>query len=104
MSPLTQAAHGSAARHAAYDLKELRGQGLVRKTADGSPRYEAPPDGWRARACLLVLRDKVIQPLLHDGGRRKTGRKPAETPELDLCYEALQGSRRQRLKTLGIAA
>jgi hypothetical protein len=46
----------------------------------------------------------VIQPLLHHGGRRKTGRKPAETTELDLGYEALQGSRRQLLKTLGIAA
>ncbi|MFH1108268.1 MAG: hypothetical protein V1790_03590 [Planctomycetota bacterium] len=98
------AAQGYAARHAAYDLKKLRAKGLIRKTAEGSRRYEATPDGLQAMACLIVLREKVIKPLLHHGGHRKAGRRPAGATELDLCYEAVQGSMKQLFKTLGIAA
>jgi hypothetical protein len=55
-------------------------------------------------ACLIVLREKVIQPLLHDGGHRKADRKPAGTTQLDLYDEVVQGSMKQLFKTLGMAA
>jgi hypothetical protein len=98
------AAQGYAPRHAAYDLKKLRAKGLIRKTAEHSRRYEAIPDGLRAMACLIVLRDKVIKPLLHCGGHRKTGRQPAATTEVDSCYDQVQCSMQQLFKTLHIAA
>ena len=51
------------ARHAAYDLKKLRAKGLIGKVAS-SRRYQAPPEGLRTIAALVVLRDKVIKPIL----------------------------------------
>jgi hypothetical protein len=50
-------------RHAAYDLKKLRGKGLVQR-GDKTPRYEATSTGLRTLTALLVLRDNVIQPRL----------------------------------------
>jgi hypothetical protein len=50
-------------RRAAYDLKKLRSKGMVRKIGT-LRRYEPEPDGLRAMAALVVLREKVIRPLL----------------------------------------
>jgi hypothetical protein len=50
-------------RHAAYDLKKLRGKKLVEKIGS-SHRYQPTRQGLRAMTALLVLRDKVIKPLL----------------------------------------
>lgn len=49
-------------RRAAYDLKKLRGKGLVRKIGT-SRRYDSEPAGLRAMTALVVLREKVIRPL-----------------------------------------
>jgi hypothetical protein len=58
-----QAEAGNGPRRAAYDLKKLRGKGMVRKIGT-SRRYEPEPDGLRAMTALVVLREKVIKPLL----------------------------------------
>ena len=50
-------------RQAAYDLKKLRGKEFVRKI-EHSHRYEPLAHGLRAMTALIVLRDKVIKPLL----------------------------------------
>ena len=50
-------------RQAAYDLKKLRGKELVSKIGN-SRRYRPTPTGLKAMAALMVLRDKVIMPLL----------------------------------------
>jgi hypothetical protein len=50
-------------RHAAYDLKKLRGKQILRRIAH-SRRYEPLPTGLRAMTALLVLRNKAIKPLL----------------------------------------
>jgi len=50
-------------RRAAYDLKKLRGKGMVRKIGT-SRRYATDPAGLRAITALLVLREKIIRPLL----------------------------------------
>ena len=46
-----------------YHLKKLRGKNVVRKIAT-SRRYETVPEGLQAMAALLVLRDKVVRPVL----------------------------------------
>jgi hypothetical protein len=50
-------------RHAAYNLKKLRGKQILRRIAH-SHRYEPLPTGLRAMTALLVLRNKAIKPLL----------------------------------------
>lgn len=51
------------ARRAAYDLKKLRGKQLVGRI-DRSHRYELLPDGVPTVAALVLLREKVLKPLL----------------------------------------
>ncbi len=55
-----QTACGYGPRQAAYDLKKLRGKHLITKLP-ASRRYQAPPEGLRSMAALLLLRDQVIQ-------------------------------------------
>ncbi len=51
------------ARRAAYDLKKLRGKALVARV-ERSHRYELLPAGVPVIAALVLLRDKVLKPLL----------------------------------------
>ena len=48
-------------RHAAYDLKKLRGKQIVRRIGH-TRRYEPLPTGLRAMTALLVLRNKPSNP------------------------------------------
>lgn len=50
-------------RHAAYDLAKLRGKQLVQRRAR-SRRYAAEPGGVRMMCAYLLLREKIIKPLL----------------------------------------
>jgi hypothetical protein len=50
-----------APRHAAYDLKKLRGKQIIRRIGH-TRRYEPLLTGLRAMTALLVLRDKAIKP------------------------------------------
>jgi hypothetical protein len=71
-------------RHAAYDLKKFRAKDFVRKI-ESTRRYEVVPQGLRAMSALLVLRDKVIKPLLAAACQLKRGPNPlppALAPEL----------------------
>ena len=54
---------GYGVRQAAYDLKKLRGKNLVHKKP-GSRRYEVPPAALRQIGALVILREKVLQPIL----------------------------------------
>jgi hypothetical protein len=53
---------------------------------------------------LLVLRDKVIKPLLACCIQRKQGRKPKNITPLDVQYDHLQTGIRNLFDELGIAA
>jgi hypothetical protein len=90
-------------RQAAYDLKKLRGKQLIQRKGN-SHRYEPLPDGLRAMAALITIRDDVIKPLLASRGRLKRGRPPTKTAPLDACYAALQHEMRALFQYLGIAA
>ena len=90
-------------RHAAYDVKKLRGKKLVEKIAS-SHRYQPTPQGLRALTALMALRDKVIKPLLASSCQLKRGPKPKNATLLDQHYERLQAGMQDLFGDLGIAA
>jgi DNA-binding transcriptional ArsR family regulator len=90
-------------RQAAYDLKKLRAKGLVEKTGERSRRYRASVDGIRAMVALIVLREKVLKPLLRYGGRCKPGSKTAATAEIDAQYQIIQRQMQHLFKILKLA-
>jgi hypothetical protein len=90
-------------RKAAYDLKKLRGKDVIRRVGK-SRRYEIVPDGLRAVTALLLLRDKVIKPVLAGAGKPRRGRKPKNQSPIDAHYEAIQFQMRSLFQLIGVAA
>jgi len=90
------------ARQAAYDLKKLRGKNLVRLVPK-SRRYEVVPKGLQTLTALLVLRDRVIKPVLAGVGKPKRGPKPKNRSPLDVQYETVHTEMRNLLQIIGIA-
>ena len=74
------------ARHAAYDLRKLRGKGLVARVGT-TRRYQPTTPAIRTLVALL-----------------KPGRPPKRVHPLDVHYENLQREMRHTLDTLGLAA
>lgn len=89
-------------RQASYDLRKLRAKGVVKRIPK-SLRYEAEPKGLRASAALLVLRNKVLVPLLAKQGKRYNGPRCHMSP-IDMHYDNIQNEMQQAFKVLGIAA
>lgn len=89
-------------RHASYDLKKLRGKQWVHKIGK-SRRYEPSPDGLMLMTALLILREKIIKPVLAGAGKPKRGRKPLWQSELDIHYDKVQTEMRSLFLILGIA-
>jgi hypothetical protein len=91
-------------RHqASYDLKKFRGKQMVGRLAR-KQRYETLPQGLKALAALLVLRDKVIQPLLAGALQTRPARGAQNPTRLDHHYETLRVGMRGLFQELGIAA
>jgi hypothetical protein len=90
-------------RHAAYDLRKLRGKGLIDRVGT-TRRYQPTTPAIRTVVALLILREKIIKPVLAGAGRPKPGRPPKNPHPLDVHYENLQREMRQTLHTLGVAA
>jgi hypothetical protein len=84
-------------RQAAYDLKKLRGKDLVVKVAH-SRCYRVLAGGVRTIAGLVILRDKVLKPLLAalanprdpHPPRPREGRKPKHRTRIDDHYQTLR--------------
>ena len=91
------------ARHAAYDLKKLRAKQFVRRIPK-SQRYEATAAGLKAMTALIVLREKVIKPLLAAAQAQRKPRKPRNPTPLDVHYECLRVAMRGVFQELGVAA
>ena len=89
-------------RKAAYDLKKLRGKNIVRKIGK-SRRYEVVPDGLRSVTALLVLREKVIKPVLAGVCIPRPGRRPKNQNPLDAHYAAFQSQMHDLFQLIGIA-
>jgi hypothetical protein len=77
------------ARRAAYDLKKLRAKNLLIKVAD-SRRYSIPPEAIRTIGALVILREKVLRPILAGVGKPKMGRKPKNWSPIDEHYETIR--------------
>jgi len=88
-------------RQAAYDLKKLRGKDLVYKV-DRSRRYQVSAESLRTMTALLVLREKVIKPLLAGVGHQH-GERPENLHPVDAQYEALQHQMVSLFQLIGIA-
>jgi hypothetical protein len=90
-------------RRAAYDIKKLRAKGMVSKIGK-SRRYETVPEGIRSLTALLVLREKIIRPLLAASGQPEPAAKPSHPTPVDHRYESLRDAMRSLFTELGIAA
>jgi hypothetical protein len=88
-------------RNAAYDLTKLKGKKLVQRVK-GSRRYKADPSGVRAMCAYLILRDKVIKPLLA-GVVRPFGRPPKVQAPVDQHYVRLREELNRTFETIGLA-
>jgi hypothetical protein len=92
-----------ASRHASYDLSKLLGKALVERV-ERTRRYRIPPYGVRILAGMLVLRERVLKPVLAGLGKARIGRPPKQIHPLDKHYEVLQHELRRTFETLGLAA
>ena len=90
-------------RRAAYDIKKLRAKDMVNRIGN-SRRYQTVPQGIRSLTALLVLREKIIRPLLAASGQPEPTAKPAHPTPIDHHYESLRAGMRGLFTELGIAA
>jgi len=90
-------------RHAAYDLKKLRGKHIVQRIGR-TCRYETLPTGLRAMTALIVLRNKAIKPLLAAARPLRPARGPQNPKPIDAHYQTMQGAMRGIFHELGLAA
>jgi hypothetical protein len=90
-------------RHAAYDLKKLRGKQIVRRIGH-SRRYEPLPTGLRAITALLVLRNKAIKPLLAAAQPLHPARGAHNPKPIDAHYHAIEVAMKGVFHELGLAA
>lgn len=88
-------------RHAAYDLKKLRGKQWVKKI-DHSRRYETIPAGLQIMTALVVLRDKVIMPVLAGIGYSKPQPSLKQESDIDKHYRLIQSQMRSLFHLLGL--
>lgn len=94
---------GYGGRQAAYDLRKLRGKALIERI-DKTRRYRVKRPGIRLLAGWLILREKVLKPILAGVYRPKRGRPPKNLHSLDVHYQHLQREMLATLQALKIAA
>jgi hypothetical protein len=90
-------------RHAAYDLKKLRGKQIVCRIGR-TRRYEPLARGLRAMTALVVLRNKAIKPLLAAAQPLHPTRGPHNPKPIDAHYDAVRLAMQGVFHELGIAA
>jgi hypothetical protein len=94
---------GYQGRKAAYDLRKLRGKAIVERLGR-TRRYRLRRPGIRVLSGLLILREKVLKPVLAGVCRPKPGRPPRNLHPLDVHYQKLQREMLATLQTLQLAA
>ena len=90
-------------RHASSDLKKLRGKNLVH-LREHSRSYEATGDGLRAMVAFLVLRDKVLSPLLAGVCTRHAVPKQQHQSPIGINYDTMQSEMQKIFNIIGVAA
>lgn len=91
------------ARQAAYDLKKLRGKQFVRRITK-TRRYEPIPEGLKAMVAMVVLREKVIKPLLAAAKQTKPSHGAQNPTAVDQHYNVLRTEMNGLFRELGLAA
>jgi hypothetical protein len=76
-------------RRAAHDLWKVRGKEWVSKVPD-SRRHFILQQAVRTIAALVILREKILRPILAGVGKPKTGRKPKNRSSIDQHYQAVR--------------
>jgi len=90
-------------RHAAYDLKKLRGKDIVCRIGH-TRRYQPLTSGLRAITALVVLRNKALKPLLAAARPLHPTRGGLNPKPIDAHYHALRFAMQSVFRELGIAA
>lgn len=90
-------------RHAAYDLKKLQGKQMVEHVGKRR-RYQPMLNSLRAMAALLVLRDKVVRPILAAAQPLRPSRGTQNSAPIDRHYETIRLAMQEIFHELGIAA
>ena len=90
-------------RHAAYDLKKLRGKQVIDRIRH-TRRYETLPSGLRALTALLVLRNKAIKPLLAAAQPLRPTRGAHNPHPIDAHYQTINLAMHGVFHELGLAA
>lgn len=89
---------------ASYDLRKLRYKALVRKVPR-SRRYEIDSaSALRAIAALLLLRERIIRPLVSAASRPTLSAQPRRISPLDQRYRGVHREIRSLFETVGLAA
>lgn len=90
-------------RQASYYLKKFRGKNLIRRIGK-SHRYEATENGLQSITAFLILRNKILIPLLA-GAAKRVGNKPLKNIyEIDSHYKNIQLEMQEIFNILKIAA
>lgn len=90
-------------RQAAYDLRKLRGKNLVERV-ERTRRYRVGPAAVGTLAALVIVREKVLKPVLTGATRRGGGHPPKHMAPIDQHYANLCAELERTLHTLGLAA
>jgi hypothetical protein len=90
-------------RRAAYDLAKIRAKDIVIRIGR-SRRYTANFDGVRRLCAYIVLREKVLKPMMAGASRPRVSQPPEEIHPLDLHYQNLLRELEATFNTLGLAA
>ena len=90
------------ARHAAYDLRKLRGKGWLLRTAH-SQRYRLSQSGLKTLSALLLVRDQLLIPVLAGAGQPKRGPKPKVQNTVDALLAQIHPLLRSLFVELGFA-
>jgi hypothetical protein len=89
-------------RHAAYDLRKLRGKGWLLRIPNAQ-RYRLSQPGLQTISALLLIRDQLLNPVLAGAGQPKRGPKPKHLNPLDLLLAQIHSLVRTLLVELGFA-
>jgi hypothetical protein len=91
------------ARRAAYDIKKLRGKDFLNKLPH-SRRYLVPPHALRTIAALVILREKLLRPMLAAVHKPRISHPPRNCTPIDQHYENLRQDMFTLMQDLRIAA
>jgi len=91
------------ARRAAYDIKKLRGKDLLRKIPQ-SRRYSLPQQAVPTIAALVIIREKLLRPILAGIRKPTIGHKPRNCTPIDQHYENMRQDMLTLMQDLRIAA